>query len=75
MNEIKNMREKAEESLYRNAYRDAFDQVKLGIDAREKVLGIAAEGEEKGAYTAEEGFPWLWQSVWRLCLLQARHWQ
>ena len=47
MDEIKNMREKAEESLYRNAYRDAFDQVKLGIDAREKVLGIAAEGKEK----------------------------
>lgn len=47
MNEIKNMREKSEESLYRNAYIDAFNQVKLGRNAREKVLGIAAECEEK----------------------------
>lgn len=47
MNEIKNMREKSEESLYRNAYIDAFNQVKLGRNAREKVLGIAAECEDK----------------------------
>ena len=51
MSEIKNMREKSERDfsgdIYREAYRDAFEQVKLGRNAREKVLGIAAECEEK----------------------------
>lgn len=42
MSEIKNMREKAEDGLYRSTYRDAFEQVKMRTEAREKVLSIAA---------------------------------
>lgn len=56
MNEIKNMREKSEESLYRNAYIDAFNQVKLGRNAREKVLSIAAEDERKRSFHGRRRF-------------------
>ncbi|MGN0734889.1 MAG: hypothetical protein ACI4LP_03625 [Anaerovoracaceae bacterium] len=56
MSEIKNMREKAEDGLYRSTYRDAFEQVKMGSEAREKVLSIAAEGERKRSFHGRRRF-------------------
>lgn len=56
MSEIKNMREKAEDGLYRSTYRDAFEQVKMRTEAREKVLSIAAEGERKRSFYGRRRF-------------------
>ncbi len=56
MSEIKNMREKAEDGLYRGTYRDAFEQVKMRTEAREKVLSIAAEGERKRSFHGRRRF-------------------
>ena len=56
MNGIDNMREKAEDSLYRKTYRDAFEQVKMGTGAKEKVLSIAAEGERKRSFRGRRRF-------------------
>lgn len=56
MSEIKNMREKAEDGLYRSTYRDAFEQVKMGSEAREKVLSIAAEEERKRSFHGRRRF-------------------
>lgn len=56
MSEIRNMREKAEDSLYRNTYRDAFEQVEMRTEAREKVLSIAAEGEIKRSFHGRRRF-------------------
>lgn len=56
MSEIRNMREKAEDGLCRNTYRDAFEQVKMGKEAREKVMNIASEGKEKRSFNGRRRF-------------------
>ena len=60
MSQIKKMREKAGSDfsgdIYREAYRDAFQQVKLGTEAREKVLSTASESQKKRSFHGRRRF-------------------
>lgn len=60
MSEIKDMREKAKRDLYgdnyKDTYRNSFEQVKLGADARRRILRIAAESEKKRSFHGRRRF-------------------